>query len=48
MKKLFKNEKQHLYENARVCCIFNKKFPDKYIKDKKYCKFIDGCHYIYE
>ena len=44
--KLLTNKQKQMYENAEVCYICNEKFEDKYIKDKKYCKVIDHCHYI--
>ena len=43
--KLLTNKKQELYENAKICYICEEKSEDKYIKDKKYCKVRDHCHY---
>ena len=42
--KLFINEQQESYENAKVCYICNKKFENKYLKDKRYHKVRDYCH----
>ena len=46
--KLLKKEQQVSYENATICYICNKKFENKYLKDKKYCKIRDHCHYTGE
>ena len=43
--KLLTNKHQELYENAKICHICKKKFEDKYITDKKYCKVRDHCYY---
>ena len=47
----FKNKKmllliKELYENAKICYICQEKSENKYLKDKKYCKVRDHCHYI--
>ena len=43
--KLLTKEQQESYENAKVCYICTKKFENKYLKDKKYRKDRDDCHY---
>ena len=43
--KLLTKEQQESYENAKVCYICTKKFENKYLKDKKYRKVRDDCHY---
>ena len=43
--KLLTKEQQESYENAKICYICNEKFENKYLKDKKYPKVIDHCHY---
>ena len=43
--KLLKKEQQESYENAKICHICKKKFEKKYMRDKKYCKVRDHCHY---
>ena len=47
MKLLTKGE-QGSYENAKICNIGTEKFENKYLKDKKYCKVRDHCHYTGE
>ena len=44
-KKLFTREHQESYGNANVCYICKEKFQNKCIKDNKYCKVRDHCHY---
>ena len=39
-------EQQKSYENTKICYICKEKFQNKYLKDKKYRKFRDHCHYI--
>ena len=39
---------QESYENAKICYICNEKFENKNLKDKKYCKVRDHCHYTRE
>ena len=46
--KLLTNEQQESYENSKTCYICKEKFEDKYIKDKKYHKVRDHCHYAGE
>ena len=42
---LLTKEQQESYENAKICCICKEKFENKYLKDKKYRKSRDHCHY---
>ena len=37
--KLLTKEQQELYENAKICYIY-----EKNLKDKKYCEVRDHCH----
>ena len=46
--KLITKERQESYENAKVCYICEKKFENKYLKDKKDRKVRDHCHYTGE
>ena len=46
--KLLTKEQQDLYENAKIRYTFKEKFENKYLKDKKYCKFKDHCLYTEE
>ena len=46
--KLLTKEQQESYENAKICYICKEKFENKYVKDKKYCKVRDHCHYTGE
>ena len=39
------NEQQKSYENAKICYFDKEKFENKYVKDKKYRKVRDHCHY---
>ena len=41
-------EQQESYENAQIYYICEAKFENKYLKDKKYCKVRDHCHYTGE
>ena len=43
--KLLTKEQQKSYENAKICYICQEKFENKYLKDKKYRKVRDHCHY---
>ena len=43
--KLLTKEQQGSYENAKICYIYEEKFENKYVKNKKYCKVRDHCHY---
>ena len=43
--KLLTKGKQESYENAKICYISKEKFENKYLKDQKYCKVRDTCHY---
>ena len=42
---LFTKEQQESYENAKICYICDEKYEIKYLKDKKYHKVRDNCHY---
>ena len=44
----FKKKKMESYENAKICYICKEKFENKYLKDKKYQKVKDHCHYTGE
>ena len=39
------NKKHKSYQNAKICYIFEEKFENKYLKDKKYRKGRGHCHY---
>ena len=43
--KLLTKEQQVPYENAKTCYICQEKIENKYVKDKKYHKVRDHCHY---
>ena len=45
---LLTNEQQESYENTQICYISKEKFKNKYLKDKKFCKVTDHCHYTNE
>ena len=46
--KLLTKEWQEQYENSKICNICKEKFENKYLKDKRYCKVSDHCHYTGE
>ena len=46
--KLLTKEQQESYENTKICCIYKEKFGNNYLKDQKYCKVRDNCHYTGE
>ena len=46
--KLLTKEQYESYENAKICYICKEKFENKSLKDKKYCKVRDQCHYTGE
>ena len=46
--KLLTKEQQESHENAKFCYIHIEKFERKHLKDKKYCKVRDHCHYAGE
>ena len=46
--KLLTKEHQESYENAKICYICKEEFENKYMKDKKYLKVRDHCHYTGE
>ena len=43
--KLLTKEQQESYDNAKTCYICKENFENKYLKDKKYFKARDHCHY---
>ena len=43
--KLLTKQWQESYENSKICYICKEKIKNKYVKDKKYCKDRDHCHY---
>ena len=46
--KLLTNEQKESYENSKICCICKEKYENRYLKDTKYCKVRDHCHYTGE
>ena len=46
--KLLTKEQQESYENAKICYICKEKFENKQVKDKKYHKVNNHCHYTGE
>ena len=46
MRSLTKEIKNH--ENGKICYICKEKFENNYLKEKKYRKIRDNCHYIGE
>ena len=42
---LLTKEQQESYKNAKITYICTEKFENKYLKDKKYYKVRDHCHY---
>ena len=46
--KLLTKEQQESYENVKICFICKEKFENKYLKDKKYYKVSNRCHYTRE
>ena len=46
--KLLTKEQQESHENAKIFQICKEKFENKYLKDTKYCKVRDHCHYTVE
>ena len=42
---LLTNEQQNPYQNSKICYICKEKFKNKYVKNKKYRKVRDQCHY---
>ena len=45
---LLTKEQKESYENAKICYIYKKNYENKYLKDKKYPKLTDHCHYTGE
>ena len=46
--KLLAKEQHESYEKARICYICEEKFENECLKDKKYPKVRDHCHYTGE
>ena len=46
--KLFTKQQQESYENTKICYIHKEKCGNKYVKDKRYYKVKDQCHYTGE
>ena len=46
--KLILKKIQESYENAKICYVCKKKTENKYLKDKKYRRVRDHCHYAGE
>ena len=44
-KKLLTKKQQKSYDNAKIFYICKQKLENKYLKDKKYCKVRDYCHF---
>ena len=47
-KKLLIKKRQESYKYAKICYICEEKFKNRFVKDKKYGKVIDHCHYARE
>ena len=47
-KALLTREQQKSYQTAKICYICQEKFENEYVKDKKYHKVRDHCHYTEE
>ena len=45
---LLTKEQQELYKNAKIWYICKEKFENKHLKDRKYRKIRDHCHYTGE
>ena len=43
--KIITKELKESNENAKICYICKEAFENKYVKDKKYCKVGNHCHY---
>ena len=46
--RLLTKEQQESYKNAKICYICKEKIVNKHLKDKKYGKVKDHCHYTGE
>ena len=46
--KLLTKKQQESCENAKICYFCKEKSENKYLKDKKYRKVTDHCHYTGE
>ena len=47
-KKILTKEQHESYENAKICYICKERFENRYLKDKKYRKLREHCHYTGE
>ena len=45
---LLTKERQKRYGNTQICYLSKEKCKNKYLKNKKYCKVRDHCHYTNE
>ena len=43
--KLLTKEQKYSYKDAKICYICKKEIENKYLKDQKYLKVRDHCHY---
>ena len=43
--KLLIKKQQESHENAKICYICQEKFENIYLRNKKFCKVGDHCHY---
>ena len=43
--KLLTKKQEKLFENSKICSNGREKLKNEYLKDKKYCKVRDHCHY---
>ena len=46
--KLLTKEQQESYNNAKICYICKEQFENRYVKDKRYWKVRDHCHFTGE
>ena len=46
--KLLTKDQQESYKNTKICFICRENFENKYVKDEKYLKVRDHCHYTGE
>ena len=46
--KLLTKKQPEFYKNAIICYICKENFENQYIKDKRYRKVTDHCHYTAE
>ena len=45
---LLTKEQQESYKSAKICYVCKENFEKEYLKDKKYCKVRNHCHYTAE